>query len=115
MFLNQERDVIRLNYISFFLLKIKHIKRTIGNATADSMPIFILSLKVFATKPTSVGPPLQPKSPAKANKANIAVPPVRKEAAALLKLPGHIIPTERPQMEQPIRLIIGEGHKLMIK
>ena len=33
------------------------------------------------------------------------------EAAALLKLPGHIIPTESPQRAQPARLNAGDGER----
>ena len=45
--------------------------------------------------------------------ANMAVPPVRMDAAALLKLPGHMIPTDRPQSAQPIRLNTGDGTRLI--
>lgn len=40
------------------------------------------------TKPTNVGPPEQPKSPARASKANMAVPPRLMEAVAMLNVPG---------------------------
>ena len=60
-------------------------------------------------KPTNVGPPPQPTSPARARRANNAVPPVFNDLAALLKLPGHIIPTDNPQIEQPISESKGDG------
>ena len=52
--------------------------------------------------PTKVGPPEQPKSPARASRANSAVPPPRMEAVAMLKVPGHMMPTDSPQSPQPI-------------
>ena len=42
-------------------------------------------------------------APARASSANIAVPPVRIHAEALLNVPGHIMPTEKPHIAQPIR------------
>ena len=41
-------------------------------------------------------------------------PPFR-EAAARLKEPGHIIPTEKPHMPQPTRLRAGTGDKDIIR
>ena len=46
-----------------------------------------------------------------ANKANNAVPPFGKAFAALLNVPGHIIPTERPQTAHATRLNCGTGSK----
>ena len=46
---------------------------------ALSTPIFKSSPNRSATAPTMVGPEPQPKSPARASNANIAVPPVRME------------------------------------
>jgi len=58
-----------------------------------------------------VGPEEQPKSPARARKANIAVPPPRMEADAILKVPGHMIPTDRPHIPQPISPSAGWGDR----
>ena len=75
------------------------------------IPFRRLSPKVLAAKPTTAGPPLQPKSPASASRAKSVVPPLGIEALAILKLPGHIIPTDNPQIPHPIRLNAGEGAK----
>lgn len=61
------------------------------------------------TIPTKVGPPEQPTSPPKASSANKAVPPFGREADALLKVPGHMIPTDNPQTAQASRLTNGSG------
>lgn len=65
--------------------------------------------------PTNVGPDEQPRSPASANSANIAVPPRRNDAAARLNDPSHMMPTEKPQTAQPIRLVTGQGEGEMSK
>ena len=80
-----------------------------GKTIAANKPTRRLSSKAPEIKPTKVGPPEQPKSPASARKANIAVPPARISFAAMLKVPGHKIPTESPQSPQPIRPMIGIG------
>lgn len=59
------------------------------------------------TKPTTAGPAEHPRSPARARNANIAVPPLGQLAAARLKLPGHIMPTDSPQRAQPIIARMG--------
>ena len=51
---------------------------------AERMPIFRLSRKAPETKPTRVGPVEQPRSPASASRANLAVTPSRNETAARL-------------------------------
>ena len=61
--------------------------------------------------PTTVGPAEQPKSPASARNANIAVPPPRILADAKLKVPGHRIPTDKPQIPQPISPSTGRVDK----
>ena len=86
-----------------------------GKIIAASMPGFIFPPARFDIMPTRVGPLEQPKSPARASIANIAVPPVRSDTAALLKVPGHIIPTESPHNPQPIRLMIGDDVRLASK
>lgn len=77
--------------------------------TAARIPTLRLSWKAVDTAPASVGPAEQPRSPARAISANISVPPLLMPAAALLNVPGHIMPTDRPQMAQPIRLTAGTG------
>lgn len=72
-----------------------------GKTTAYKRPVFRLSADAPAISPTIVGPLIQPKSPARARKANRAVPPFGKYSLAILKEPGHITPTENPQIPQP--------------
>lgn len=59
--------------------------------------------------PTNVGPTEQPISPASASIANKAVPPPFMADEALLKVPGHRIPTEKPHTAHPIRFMAGIG------
>ena len=82
-----------------------------GNMMAARIPFFKSSEAMPEIYPTSVGPPEHPRSPARASRANSAVPPFLMEAAPLLKLPGHIIPTDNPQMPQPKRDRSGEGER----
>ena len=86
-----------------------------GNTIAANMPIFKLSPKADDTIPATVGPPEHPTSPANANSANINVPPFFKDAAALLNVPGHIIPTDKPHNPHPISPITGFGTNEIIK
>ena len=83
------------------------ISNIIGKIIPAKIPIFKLSSKAPDTIPTSVGPPAQPTSPPNANNANMAVPPLGSVADALLKVPGHMIPTESPQTAQQIRFSNG--------
>ena len=101
-------------YDYFFLFKI-HILNNTGKITAAKIPVCNCPVVELVTKPTKVGPPEHPKSPAKASKANIVVPPVRREAAAVLNVPGHIIPTDNPVRAQPNKLINGLAVKLVSK
>ena len=80
----------------------------------DKIPIFILSLKTLDTLPTIVGPSEHPTSPASAKKANIAVPPFFSIDEDILKVPGHKIPTENPQIPHPIRDSSGQGDRDII-
>ena len=80
-----------------------------GKITAARIPVFKLSWKQLEIIPTKVGPPEQPKSPPRAKKANMAVPPLGTAAEALLKVPGQRIPTESPQRAQPMSPAIGFG------
>ena len=85
--------------------------RIIGKTVATRMPTFRLSFAIDDTKPTRLGPALQPRSPPSASSANIAVPPLVSIADEIENVPGHIIPTQKPQIEQPIsdRAGIGES------
>lgn len=83
----------------------------IGNKVAKNKPVFKLPHTASAIAPTIVGLTVAPKSPAKAKKANIAVPPFGHFCAEMLIVPGHIIPTDKPQSAQPIRPIIGRGER----
>ena len=65
--------------------------------------VCIFSPNVFAQKPTTVGPKEHPKSPARASRANITVPPVGIFAEAMLNVPGQKIPTDSPQTAHPSR------------
>ena len=73
---------------------------SIGKITANRMPVLRSSCAKPATHPTTPGPRAQPTSPARASSANIVVPPRGIVAAALLNVPGHIIPTDNPQNAQ---------------
>ena len=48
-------------------------------------------------------------SPASASIAKSAVPPRLSDAEARLKVPGHMIPTEKPHIPHPINCITGLG------
>ena len=80
-----------------------------------NIPAFKLSFIIPDICPTTVGPTEQPISPPRANKANMVVPPFGREDEAVLNVPGHIIPTERPQAAHAIRLSCGMGSKDMPK
>ena len=67
---------------------------------ADKIPIF--KEDASETVPTIPLPLMQPMSPPRASRANIAVPPAGLLSAARLNTPGHIIATESPQSAQPI-------------
>ena len=86
-----------------------------GKRIATPIPTRRLLENALETNPTSVGPPEQPKSPANARSANNTVPPLRKDADALLNVPGHIIPTEKPQIAQPASSTAGIGTNAIIR
>lgn len=71
-----------------------------GNRIAVRSPACRLPHRCAAI-PTAAGPAVHPRSPAKARKANIAVPPPRSSPAARLKVPGHKIPTDKPHKAHP--------------
>ena len=93
----------------------QQIMHKIGKKIAAKVPNFKLLFAADETIPTRVGPALQPTSPARANNANINVPPFLIPAADILNVPGHIIPTEKPQIAQPIKLSIGHGDNEIIR
>ena len=80
--------------------------RISGKIIAASTPACRLSPKEEEIRPVYVGPKEQPRSPPKARRANIALPPFILEEA-ILSVPGHIMPTARPHRAQPIRPITG--------
>ena len=65
--------------------------------------------------PTREGPNVPPASPAKANSAKRAVPPVGMRAEVKLIAPGHMIPTARPLIIQPVRMMRGTEAKDAVK
>ena len=90
------------------LAKIKSmINKITGNKSPTPIPARILSPALCVTRPTIPGPMLPPRSPAIASKANIAVPPAGNLSDEILIVPGHIIPTEKPQIIHPIKPVIG--------
>ena len=100
------------------LIQLSAVKSAINNTgktIAVNIPRRRLPENALETNPTRVGPPEHPKSPASASIANRTVPPLFIAADALLKVPGHIIPTENPQIAQPISPTIGTGTREMHK
>ena len=83
------------------------INKITGNKSPTPIPARILSPALCVTRPTIPGPMLPPRSPAIASKANIAVPPAGNLSDEILIVPGHIIPTEKPQIIHPIKPDIG--------
>lgn len=96
-----------------FLPSSKNMLHTnsIGKTTAASIPFFKSSDAALEIQPTRAGPVEHPRSPASASNANSAVPPFRSIADALLKVPGHIIPTDKPQTAQPARDKAGDDER----
>lgn len=97
------------DFDNLYLLINKHKSIIAGKIIADKIPIWRLLLKFPETKPARVGPPEHPRSPARANIANITVPPLLIAAEDLLNVPGHNTPTENPHKAQPTRPIAGTG------
>ena len=96
---------------NFLISRIRPKIRIAGNAVAKSNPVFRSPPTASAIVPTMEGPMAAPRSPAKARKANIAVPPFGHFCAEMLIVPGHMIPTAKPQSAQPTRprIEIGES------
>ena len=82
---------------------------TVGKAVAKSKPVFRSPPTASAIPPTIAGLTVAPRSPAKAQKANIAVPPFGHFCYEMQIVPGHIIPAAKPQSAQLIRPIIETG------
>ena len=88
---------------------------SVGKAVAKSKPTFKFPPTESAIPPTIAGLTVAPRSPARAKKANIAVPPLGHFCDEILIVPGHIIPTANPQRAQPIRPIIETGDRAASK
>ena len=86
-----------------------------GNITAAPMPIRMLPPLIVVMKPAAAGPPAHPRSPARARRANIRVPPFFRLAAARLKVPGQKMPTEKPARPKPRRAISGWETRAMTR
>ena len=81
-----------------------------GNTIAAKSPAFRgepFMEKNSDTNDTVSGPTKHPASPARASSANMAVPPAGQLAAAMDKVPGHMMPTATPQIPQPMRLTMA--------
>ena len=90
-------------------------RELVKKAIAESKPNFKLSFNALETNPTIAGPEEHPASPARARSANIVVPPLGHLSEARLYVPGHIAPTEKPHIPQPIREITGIGESDAIR
>lgn len=102
----------------YFILRFRTSKRPtrrIGKIAAASRPIFRLPPANSEKLPTIAGLTVLPKSPANAKKANIAVPPFGHAWEERLIVPGHIMPTLKPQRAHPARPRIGNGERAAIK
>ena len=93
----------------------RHKISTTGKTVAISKPIFKLPPAKSENIPTIEGPIEPPKSPPNAKNANIAVPPVGHFCAEILRVPGHIIPTESPHNAHAINPKIATGAKEAVK
>ena len=84
------------------------INKAVGKIRPIPMPARIL-FPVWDFEGGHVsGPMLPPRSPAMASSANMAVPPMGNFCEEMLMVPGHIIPTEKPQIMQPTSPVNGE-------
>ena len=89
----------------------KRKTRRIGKIVAASSPVFRLPPASSERLPTIAGLTVLPKSPANAKTANMAVPPCGHFREERLIVPGHIMPTLKPQRAQPARPRIGKGER----
>ena len=92
----------------FLILKRRQTVSRTGNREAETMPRFRSSPRQSETVPTSAGPNEQPRSPARARSAKSPVPPRGRAADAILKVPGHIMPTAKPHRPQPASAGTGD-------
>ena len=91
-----------------FIFKISNPHTSIaGKIVAANRPVFRLPPAISERLPTIVGLTAAPRSPANAKNANIAVPPLGHFCDDMLIVPGHIIPTAKPQSAQPASPKIG--------
>ena len=86
-----------------------------GNTVEKINDIFRLSPKASAIQPAVVGPSVQPASPARARRANILTPPFGILSVAMHSVPGHIMPTEKPQTAHPTSERMGYGESAVIR
>lgn len=123
-------DTMHIHFCISFLLvflfpaAISRIRSRTGNTMPANTPVFKFPPEALETRPTRVGPPPQPRSPASARNANIDVPPFFISLEAVLNVPGHKIPTDNPHRAQPIKPRTGNGeseirryepiHKIML-
>ena len=91
----------------------KVISKITGKIRANKIPSLKFPWLLLKIKPTKVGPLEHPKSPANARNAKRAVPPLFKQEEAMLKVPGHKMPTENPQSPQASKLRSGKGEREM--
>ena len=89
-------------YLRLFFSKKREMSNTNGKMQAASIPFFKSLSACCVIFPTSPGPNAPPRSPAIASKANMAVPPFGSLSEHILIVPGHIMPTEKPHIIQPI-------------
>ena len=106
--MNDETATLISQWFFFLRTSIPRVK-IIGKAVATNNPALRLPPAISENLPTIAGLTVAPKSPAKAKKANIAVPPPGHYCDEMLIVPGHIIPTVKPQRAQPARLNAEEA------
>ena len=78
-----------------------------GKTEAARMPLWMPFSAERVANPTSEGPSVPPMSPAKARRANKAVPAPGIRAEVRLMEPGHMMPTASPLIIQPARPMAG--------
>ena len=79
-----------------------------GKTHPASSPLWRSSPACWVIAPTIPGPAAPPISPAMARSANMAVPPAGIFCDEILMVPGHMMPTENPQMTHPSSPTIGD-------
>ena len=108
----------RFYYLALFFFKAS-IKRAtninIGKTVDARIPILRFPPAASATNPATVGPVVQPTSPARESSANIEVVQPGILDVASEKVQGQKIPTANPQIMQPRRPIIGDFEREIAK